>query len=72
MESERELVEQNECSHPVGDFNATFEIQLIESPPMAAGNFLVKFRVTCGHCGRALSVIDEGQVLTYLETVMFR
>ncbi len=61
---------QAECGQ--NDWNVSAEVAQIEDPPMAAGNFLVKIVISCAYCGLTLSSVDDGKVLPYLETVMFR
>ena len=59
-----------DCEH--AEWNVILEVKLITEPPMAAGNYLVHFVVSCGYCGLELKSVDDGKVLPYLETVMFR
>jgi hypothetical protein len=62
--------EDQECVHP--EWNISAEVALIEEPPIAAGHFLTKIVVSCGYCGLTLHSIDDGRVLPYLETVLYR
>ena len=71
MKPERPPVSKSEqCEEH--EWNVVTEVSPIVDPPLAAGNFLVKLSISCALCGISLHSVDDGKVLPYLETVMFR
>jgi hypothetical protein len=61
---------QAECGK--NDWNVSAEVAQITDPPLAAGNFVVKITISCAYCGLTLNALDDGKVVPYLETVMYR
>lgn len=70
IQTDEEVEIQNECDHE--EWNVTADIAEITEPPIAAHNYLVKIHLSCKACGMSLHSIDDGKVLPYLETIMFR